>query len=133
MTLDFIAAINWLKARPESTGRFGVVGFCFGGGISNTLAVRMPDLGAAVPFYGGAPAAEDVPKIKAAVLVHHGELDTRLVAGVARVRGRTQGEQRPSRRVRLPEGEPRLPQRHDAALRRGGGEARVAADAGLVQ
>ena len=79
MTLDFIAAINWLKARPESTGRFGIVGFCFGGGISNTLAVRMPDLGAAVPFYGGAPAAEDVPKIKAAVLVHHGELDTRLV------------------------------------------------------
>ena len=79
MTLDFIAAINWLKARPESTGRFGIVGFCFGGAISNTLAVRMPDLGAAVPFYGGAPAAEDVPKIKAAVLVHHGELDTRLV------------------------------------------------------
>ena len=79
MTLDFIAAINWLKARPESTGRFGVTGFCFGGGISNTLAVRMPDLSAAVPFYGGAPAAEDVPKIKAAVLVHHGELDTRLV------------------------------------------------------
>jgi carboxymethylenebutenolidase len=80
MTEDFIAAINWVKARAESTGRFGVVGFCFGGGISNTLAVRMPDLGAAVPFYGGAPAAEDVPKIKAAVLVHHGELDTRLVA-----------------------------------------------------
>ena len=53
MTEDFIAAITWLKARPESTGRFGVVGFCFGGGISNTLAVRMPDLAAAVPFYGG--------------------------------------------------------------------------------
>jgi carboxymethylenebutenolidase len=79
MTEDFIAAANWLKARPDSTGRIGVVGFCFGGAISNTLAVRMPDLGAAVPFYGGAPAAEDVPKIKAAVLVHHGELDTRLV------------------------------------------------------
>ncbi len=80
MTQDFIAAINWLKVRPESTGRHGVTGFCFGGGISNTLAVRLPELGAAVPFYGGAPAAEDVPKIKAAVLVHHGELDTRLVA-----------------------------------------------------
>jgi carboxymethylenebutenolidase len=79
MTEDFIAAINWLKARPESTGRHGVVGFCFGGGISNTLAVRLPELGAAVPFYGGAPAVEDVPKIKAAVQVHHGELDTRLV------------------------------------------------------
>ncbi len=80
MTEDFIAAINWLKARPDSTGRHGVVGFCFGGGISNTLAVRLPELGAAVSFYGGAPAAEDVPKIKAAVLVHHGELDTRLAA-----------------------------------------------------
>ena len=80
MTQDFIAAINWLKVRPESTGRHGVTGFCFGGGISNTLAVRLPELGAAVPFYGGAPAAEDVPRIKAAVLVHHGELDTRLVA-----------------------------------------------------
>lgn len=79
MTEDFIAAARWLKVRPESTGRFGVVGFCFGGAISNTLAVRMPDLGAAVPFYGGAPAAEDVAKIKAAVMVHHGELDTRLV------------------------------------------------------
>jgi carboxymethylenebutenolidase len=79
MTEDFIAAINWLKVRPESTGRHGVVGFCFGGAISNTLAVRLPELGAAVPFYGGAPAVEDVPKIKAAVLVHHGELDTRLV------------------------------------------------------
>jgi carboxymethylenebutenolidase len=80
MTEDFIAAINWLKARPDSTGRHGVVGFCFGGAISNTLAVRLPELGAAVPFYGGAPAAEDVPKIKAAVLVHHGELDKGLVA-----------------------------------------------------
>ena len=80
MTEDFIAAINWLKARPDSTGRHGVVGFCFGGGISNTLAVRLPELGTAVSFYGGAPAAEDVPKIKAAVLVHHGELDTRLAA-----------------------------------------------------
>jgi carboxymethylenebutenolidase len=80
MTEDFVAAINWVKVHPESTGRIGAVGFCFGGGIANTLAVRLPDLGAAVPFYGGAPAAEDVPKIKAAVLVHHGELDTRLVA-----------------------------------------------------
>jgi carboxymethylenebutenolidase len=79
MTEDFVAAASWLKSRPDSTGRFGVVGFCFGGGIANTLAVRMPDLGAAVPFYGGAPATADVAKIKAAVLVHHGEADTRLV------------------------------------------------------
>jgi carboxymethylenebutenolidase len=79
MTEDFVAAANWLKARPESSGKIGVTGFCFGGGIANTLAVRMPDLAAAVPFYGGAPADADVPKIKAAVQVHHGELDTRLV------------------------------------------------------
>lgn len=79
MTEDFVAAANWLKSRPDSTGRLGAVGFCFGGGIVNTLATRMPDLAAGVPFYGGAPPAADVPKIKAAMLVQHGELDTRLV------------------------------------------------------
>jgi carboxymethylenebutenolidase len=80
MTEDLYAAAVWLKNRPDSTGRLGVTGFCFGGGISNALAVRMgPDLAAAVPFYGGAPPAADVPKIKAAVLVHHGSEDTRLV------------------------------------------------------
>ena len=77
---DLHAAAVWLKNRPDSSGRLGVTGFCFGGGISNALAVRMgSDLSAAVPFYGGAPAAADVPKIKAAVLVHHGGEDTRLV------------------------------------------------------
>jgi carboxymethylenebutenolidase len=80
MTEDLYAAAVWLKNRPDSTGRLGVTGFCFGGGISNALAVRMgTDLAAAVPFYGGAPPAADVPKIKAAVLVHHGGEDTRLV------------------------------------------------------
>ena len=78
MLEDFVAAANWLKSRPDSTGRLGAVGFCFGGGIANMLAVRVPDLAAAVPFYGGPPPAADIPKIKAAVLVHHGELDTRL-------------------------------------------------------
>jgi carboxymethylenebutenolidase len=80
MTEDFVAAANWLKSRPDSTGKLGAVGFCFGGGIVNTLAVRLPDLAAAVPFYGAPPADADVAKIKAAVLVHHGELDTGLVA-----------------------------------------------------
>ena len=80
MTEDFLAAAGWLKSRSDCTGRLGVVGFCFGGGIANTLAVRMPDLAAAVPFYGGPPAAADVPKIKAAVLAHHGELDKNLAA-----------------------------------------------------
>ena len=82
MTEDFVAAANWLRTRPDSTGRLGAVGFCFGGGIVNTLAVRLgANLQAGVPFYGGAPAEADVPKIKAAILAHHGELDTRLAAG----------------------------------------------------
>jgi carboxymethylenebutenolidase len=81
MSEDLYAAAAWLKSRPDSTGKLGVTGFCFGGGISNALAVRMgADLAAAVPFYGGAPPAADVPKIKAAVLVLHGAEDTRLVA-----------------------------------------------------
>ncbi len=79
---DLYTAAVWLKSRPDSTGKLGVTGFCFGGGIANSLAVRMgADLAAAVPFYGGAPAVEDVPKIKAAVLVHHGSEDKRLVDG----------------------------------------------------
>jgi carboxymethylenebutenolidase len=81
MIEDFVAAVHWLRSHPESTGRVGAVGFCFGGGVANTLAVRIPELGAAVAFYGGAAPAADVPKIKAAVLVHHGEMDTRLAAG----------------------------------------------------
>jgi carboxymethylenebutenolidase len=78
---DLYAAAVWLKGRPDSTGRLGVTGFCFGGGVANTLAVRMgADLAAAVPFYGQAPPAANVPQIKAAVLVHHGETDKGLVA-----------------------------------------------------
>ncbi len=80
MTLDFIASVGWLKAHANSTGNVGVVGFCFGGAISNTLAVRLPDLKAAVPFYGGPPPLADVPKIRAAVQVHHGEADQKLAA-----------------------------------------------------
>lgn len=76
---DFIAAAGWLRDHPDGSGQFGVVGFCYGGAVSNTLAVRMPDLGAAVPFYGGPPPADLVADINAAVLVHHGEADTRLV------------------------------------------------------
>jgi carboxymethylenebutenolidase len=77
---DLYAAAVWVKSRPDSTGRLGVTGFCFGGGIANSLAVRMgADLQAAVPYYGGAPPAADVGKIKAAVLVHHGGEDKRLV------------------------------------------------------
>ena len=81
MTEDFVAAAMWLKSRPDCTGKIGATGFCYGGGMSNTLAVRLGgDIAAAAPFYGGPPAKEDIPKIKAAILVHHGELDKRLAA-----------------------------------------------------
>lgn len=80
-TEDFIAAANFLKAHASTTGRIGVVGFCFGGGVANMLATRVPDLAAAVPFYGGQPAAADVPKINAPLLIHYGGLDERVNAG----------------------------------------------------
>jgi carboxymethylenebutenolidase len=78
---DMVAAATSLKSRSDCTGKIGITGFCYGGGVSNSMAVRLgADLSAAVPFYGGVPPAEDVPKIKASILVHHGELDTRLAA-----------------------------------------------------
>jgi len=81
MLEDFIAAYGYVKSRPDCTGKAGVVGFCFGGWISNMMAVRIPDLSAAVPFYGGQPASEDVPRIKAPLLLHYAELDTRVNEG----------------------------------------------------
>jgi carboxymethylenebutenolidase len=77
---DFVASAAYLKALSDGNGKVGVVGFCYGGGIANLLATKIPDLGGAVPFYGAAPNAEDVPKIKAPLLIHHGEKDERLVA-----------------------------------------------------
>jgi carboxymethylenebutenolidase len=82
MTEDFIAAAVWLANHPSCNGSIGVTGFCYGGGMANTLAVRLPDLiKAAVPFYGGQPKPEDVPKIKAPLLLHYAEKDDRVNAG----------------------------------------------------
>jgi carboxymethylenebutenolidase len=77
---DMVAAANFLKGHAESTGRIGAVGFCYGGGIANFLATRLPDLAAAVPFYGGPPPVEDVPKIKAQMLIHYAGTDERINA-----------------------------------------------------
>lgn len=81
MLEDFISAFDYLKSHPECNGKIGVVGFCFGGWIANMMAVRIPDLLAAVPFYGGQPGTEDVPKIHASLLLHYAGLDTRVNAG----------------------------------------------------
>jgi carboxymethylenebutenolidase len=81
MLEDFSAAYGYLKDHEDCNGKVGVVGFCFGGWISNMMAVRIPGLSAAVPFYGGQPPAEDVAKIKAPLLLHYAEFDTRVNAG----------------------------------------------------
>jgi len=82
MAEDFIAAARWLKARPDSTGKIGAVGFCFGGGVCNMLAVRLgAELNAVVPFYGAQATAADTPKIKAPLLLQYASLDTRINNG----------------------------------------------------
>jgi carboxymethylenebutenolidase len=80
-TEDLVTAYSVLKARPECAGKVGAVGFCFGGTTVNTFAVRLPDLAAAVPFYGGQPNAADVPKIKAPLMLHYAGLDDRINTG----------------------------------------------------
>lgn len=78
---DFFAGFEHLVARDDSTGKVGCVGFCYGGGVCNALAVAYPELGASVPFYGRQAAAEDVPRIQAPLLLQYGELDQRINAG----------------------------------------------------
>ena len=82
MQADFVAAAEWLKSLPDSTGKLGAIGFCFGGGVVNKLAVTMGSgLDAAVPFYGLQPNATDAAKIKAPVNAQYAELDTRITSG----------------------------------------------------
>ena len=78
---DFFAAIEWLMKHDMGTGKVGITGFCYGGGVANAAAVAYPELGAAVSFYGRQPEAKDVPRIKAPVMLHYGELDTRINEG----------------------------------------------------
>jgi carboxymethylenebutenolidase len=78
---DFFAAIEFLMAHEATTGKVGIIGFCYGGGVSNAAAVAYPELACAVPFYGRQPAAADVARIKAPVLLHYAELDTRINEG----------------------------------------------------
>jgi carboxymethylenebutenolidase len=78
---DMVAGANTLKTRPECTGRYGAVGFCYGGGVVNMLATRLPDMAAGVPFYGNQAPAADVPKIKASLLIQYAETDERINAG----------------------------------------------------
>ena len=78
---DFFAAVEFMKAHPEATGKVGITGFCYGGGVSNAAAVAYPELDCAVPFYGRQPAAADVPKIKAPILLHYAELDKNINDG----------------------------------------------------
>jgi carboxymethylenebutenolidase len=80
---NYVAAVKYLKTHPASTGKVGVVGFCWGGAMANQVAVNSPDVLAAVPFYGRQPAAEDVPKIKASLLLHYAGLDEGINKGIA--------------------------------------------------
>ncbi len=79
---NFTAAVRYLKTHPQTTGRVGVIGFCWGGAMANQLAVKSPDIQAAVPFYGMQPAAADVPRIKAALVLHYAGLDDRINQGI---------------------------------------------------
>jgi carboxymethylenebutenolidase len=80
---DFFAAIEWMMKHEAGTGKVGITGFCYGGGVANAAAVAYPELAAAVPFYGRQARTEDVPRIKAPLLIHYGELDTRINEGAA--------------------------------------------------
>ena len=79
---NYVAAVKYLKTHPQTTGKVGCVGFCWGGGMTNQVAVHSPDLTAAVPFYGRQPTSEDVPKIKASLMLHYASLDQRINAGI---------------------------------------------------
>ena len=80
---NYVAAVRYLKTHPQSTGKVGCIGFCWGGAMANQVAVNSPDVSAVVPYYGRQPASEDVPKIKASLLLHYAGLDEAINKGIA--------------------------------------------------
>ena len=133
MQEDFVAAGGFLKSHEECSGAVGVVGFCYGGGICNMMAVRVPDLAASVPFYGGQPAVEDVPRINAPPahpLRGPGRANQRRMACL---RGRAKGQQQDVHDAHVRWRQSRVPQRHDAPLRRSSGHVGMATDRRLLQ
>jgi carboxymethylenebutenolidase len=131
---DFIAAAAVLKARAECTGTIGAVGFCYGGGMVNYLATRLGgDLSAAVCFYGSAPDTEDVPKIKAPLMVHSAEKDERINASWPEFERALKAAKVKYRALPVSRHAARLQQRHDAAVRRGRGQARLEEDARVLR
>ena len=135
MSEDFVAAANWLKARPDCTGKLGAVGFCFGGGIVNQLAVRMGrDLARrACRSTAASRTPTTPPRSRRRCIAHYGELDTRITSGWPAFDAALTAAPRAARRLHLQGRQSRLPQRHDAALRRSRRQARLAAHARLVQ
>jgi carboxymethylenebutenolidase len=130
---DFFAAFEHLLGHDDSTGKVGCVGFCYGGGVCNAMAVAYPELAASVPFYGRQADAADVPRIEAPLLLHYagtGRADQRRLA---RLRGRARGARQGLHGAFLRRRQPRLPQRLHAALRRGGRRTRLGAHHRLLQ
>ena len=130
---DFIAAYNYLKARPDSAGSVGVVGFCYGGGMAHFLATRLPDLAAAVPFYGNTPDPAEAAKVKAPLLVHFAETDERINAAWPAYEAALKAANVKYEAYQVPRHAARVQQRHDTALRRGRREAGLAADDGFLR
>ena len=130
---DFVAAAGVLKSRPECTGKIGTVGFCYGGAIANMLATRLPDLGAAVPFYGTQPTAAEAARIKAPLLIHYADNDDRVNSGWPAYEAALKASNVLVHDAPLSRHAARLQQRHHAALRSRRRRARMAAHGRLPE
>ena len=130
---DFVAATHFLRVQPGSSDRLGVVGFCYGGAIANRLAVALPDLAAAVPFYGSAPPLDQRGRDQGGAAAAFRRERRAGECQLAAVRGGAEGGRREAHGALLPGHAARVSQRYDAALRRGGRQARLGADRGAFQ